>query len=290
MKKNIALAAFALLGFAFASAQTETQDPGLPPTADTYLRSNKEVNYGKASTIEIWTQYDSNDPASIVADFAGLMQFDIPEKPGYEVSSATLVLYANVVNGTQNFTIYPFAAEFTEKDGYTAHADAIADARNQEPIVKNVVLNGWHNHGIKDVLTKPGADEKYKNIESWRTDIDITDYVKSVGQGTIRLLFDHNTGTRKDQKIEIFSKDVVNDIDGKIKVITDTGYKIEAKKVMPHLYITYTVTSGIDNVAADKAKTQARKGVYTLSGVRVTAPQAGGVYIIDGKKVMIRKK
>ena len=51
--------------------------------------------------MEIWTATD--EAGEITQDFVGLMAFSVPEKAGYDVTKATLVLHADMVKGDPKF-------------------------------------------------------------------------------------------------------------------------------------------------------------------------------------------
>ena len=52
-----------------------------------------------------------------------------------------------------------------------------------------------------------------------------------------------------------------------------------------------SLETGIEDVKADAKKAPAKvQGVYDLAGRRLMAPGKDGIYIIDGKKVLYRKK
>ena len=65
-------------------------------------------------------------------------------------------------------------------------------------------------------------------------------------------------------------------------------YVVEAEK-----YITDVVYSinGIENIdATDEFVAPAVKGTFDLFGRRIETPAATGIYIIDGKKVLVKRE
>lgn len=257
MKKNLLIAALAVFGCANIYAQDgEKLTETLSPTADTYLRYDNTAKHGAESIIEIHSEFDGE---AVKADFVGLMQFNIPAKPGYDVSKATLVVYANTLKGSDNFSIYPYG-DFTEDDIYADHAEAIAAARGETPLVPAMTLNGWGNHAMKDVVPKNG-DEKYKDIDSWKTEIELpADYVNGLAGGKMSLLLDNNYK----EKITLFSKDA-DDANKELTSITETGFELKAEDVKPYMLVEYTKNGNVTETVTPNADTYVRNTAETNS-------------------------
>lgn len=276
MKKNLLIAALAIFGCATGFAQeTETVTETLTPTADTYLRKGNKQDNGSKSVIEFHSTTD--------ADFVGLMSFSVPSKSGYDITKATLVLYTQMVNGRETVSIYPFG-NFNENDIYENHESSIATARAGQPIATGITLSGWNGKAMKDVTAEQA--EEYGTIDAWKTEIDLTSYIPTVGEGQVNLLLTNSDG----RKTTIFTKDA-NDGDNEIKDIKNKGIiKFEVNEVCPKLIVKYTTATGINEVETVEPVAKGKEGIYTLSGVRVAKADQPGIYIINGKKVMVGRK
>lgn len=243
------------------------------PTADTFVRSSAASNkYGTNQTMQISTVADG-------ADFAGLMSFTLPEKSGYDVVRATLVLHARLVRGDRVLTIYPFGYAISESDDtYNTQGTNVATAREGKPIAEKV-LNGQSGKAVTD----DDITDEYKTADAWKTEFDITEYVAAADDRTVNLLLLHNNaGSEKD--IEVYTKEV------KDVTLNDGKTVFKAADLCPKLVVEYTTATGINEVATGETAVKGKEGIYTLSGVRVAKADRPGVYIINGKKVLVRSK
>lgn len=243
------------------------------PTADTFVRSSAAGNkYGTDDVLEIWTSSDGTD-------FAGLMSFTIPEKAGSEIAKATLVLHAERVKGDRKLTIYPFGYAISEGDDtWNTQGENVKKAREGEPIAEEV-LNGQSGKAV----TQEDVTDEYKTADAWKTEFDITEHVASIGSGVVNLLLSHN-GENNNQNVKVYTKEV-NDV-----TLNDGVTVFKADDLKPRLIVEYTTATGINEVATGETAVKGKEGIYTLSGVRVAKADRPGVYIINGKKVLVRSK
>ena len=243
------------------------------PTADTFVRSSAPSNkYGTNNALEIWTSTEG-------VDFAGLMSFTVPEKIGSEITKAILVLHASMVKGDRVLTIYPFDYTISEADDtWNTQGDNVNKAREGEPIAEGV-LNGQSNRSVTD---KEVTDE-YKTADKWMTEFDITDYVATADNGVVNLLLSHN-GENNNQAVKVYTKEVTD------VTLKDGVTVFKAEDLCPKLIIEYTTATGINEVEAVEPVAKGKEGIYTLSGVRVAKADQPGIYIINGKKVLVGRK
>ncbi len=243
------------------------------PTADTFVRSSAAGNkYGTADALEIWTSSDGTD-------FAGLMSFTVPEKEGKEIAKATLVLHAERVKGDRILTIYPFAYTISEADDtWNTQGENVKKARENEPITKGV-LNGQNGKAV----TQEGVTDEYKTADAWMTEFDITDYVATAANEEVNLLLSHN-GENSNNNVKVYTKEV------KDVTLNDGVTVFKADELKPQLIVEYTTATGINEVETVEPVAKGKEGIYTLSGVRVAKADRPGIYIINGKKVLVRNK
>lgn len=243
------------------------------PTADTFVRSSAAgKKYGTDQNLEIFTAEDGTD-------FAGLMSFTLFEKSGYDVVRATLVLHAERVKGDRVLTIYPFDYTISEADDtYNTQGDNVKAAREGEPIAEKT-LNGQNGKAVTD----KDINDDYKTADAWKTEFDITSYVSSVKDGVVNLLLSHN-GESSNQEVRVYSKEVTD------VTLNDGKTVFAAADLCPKLVVEYTTATGINEVATGEPVAKGKEGIYTLSGVRVAKADQPGIYIINGKKVMVGRK
>lgn len=233
MKKNILVAALAVFGCASALAQAagETVTERFAPTADTYLRMNNTQNNGGKTSLEVWTS--TNEAGETTNDFVGLMAFNVPEKAGYDITKATLVLHAEMVKGDPNLAIYPFDYQFAESDIYETHSENVKSARGGEPVLTDIKLNGWSGHAVSDV--NADCDEVYTTADGWKTELDITDYVLSHTGSYLGLMFykDAGVGGTNGRSVKICSKEAADLVNEKV------GFTLNADDLKPYLLVEY---------------------------------------------------
>lgn len=242
-------------------------------TDDTFVRSSAaDKKFGSDDNMEIFTSSDGTD-------FVGLMSFSLPEKEGYEVSKATLVLHSKRVKGDRKLTIYPFDYAISEGDDtWNTQKDNVAAAREKAPIISDVELNGQSGKDVGDDLS-----DEYKTADAWKNEFDITDYVATLDGGDVNLLLTHK-GENSDNEVRIYTKEV------KDVTLKDGVAVFKADDLRPKLIIEYTTATGINEVEAVEPVAKGKEGIYTLSGVRVAKADQPGIYIINGKKVLVGRK
>lgn len=282
MKKNLLIAALAVLGCATGFAQEAgTQKKEIGATADTWVRMGNTTDKNEAKpTLEIWTGYNADN--EVTADFVGLMSFTIPDDIKGGITKATLVLYADCVKGDGVLDIHPFKTEFEENEHYGTYADAIAEAR--KTTLYSQKLNGKSGSSVTDVKAD---DETYNKLESWKNEYDMTEYVKSLSGNYVGFLFTHDAGeiNNNGRCVKIYTKEAT---DVKRKGTDEVIF--EGSDLVPQLIVTYTTATGINEVEAVEPVAKGKEGIYTLSGVRVAKADQPGIYIINGKKVMVGRK
>ena len=297
MKKNLLIAALAIFGCASAFAQGTEQ-----PTTNTetyyvkndvslrwnwkkdgdkwvYDENNQHVidNADKANpnqqAIEMYTDKEGDE---VCADLVGLMSFNIPEKDGYDIIKATLVLYTERAKGSMD--IYAFGNSISDEDTYNSQSEYIKKAREATALVSQR-LNGASNKAVTD-------EHDMKNVDDWKNEFDITSYVQETGEGNDvnLLLCNHNDDTPT--SIKVYSSDV-QDVEN---VGKDESVTFKADELKPQLIVEYTTATGINEVETVEPVAKGKEGIYTLSGVRVAKADRPGIYIINGKKVLVGRK
>lgn len=118
-------------------------------------------------------------------------------------------------------------------------------------------------------------------LSDWRNEYDVTEYVKECAGSDMNMLLCNNANSTTNS-IKVYSSDAK---DVTLKDADATVFKGEDLK--PQLIVEYTLSSGIENVETEA--TDAEQKIYTISGVRVSKVTAPGIYIVNGKKMVINK-
>ena len=214
----------------------------------------------------------SRTDGEINVDFVALMSFNVSIPEDAEISKATLVLYTERAKGTM--AVYPFNATISNEDTYNSQKDNLAAARELEAIATQR-LNGTNNKAVTD-------DGASNVLSDWRNEIDITDYVKEVGNGNVNLMLCNNAESTTNA-IKVYSSDAQD-------VTLKDGTIFKAEDLVPQLVVNYTTATGINEVEAVEPVAKGKEGIYMLSGVRVAKADQPGIYIINGKKVLVGRK
>lgn len=244
MKKNLL---YAFVGFAVSmtSADAWAQDvtETLPVKSDVTLTTDsKDKAKATEKTIEMYT---SRTDGAITREYLGLMSFQVPVKAGYAVKSANLRLVTERAKGT--LAIYGLGAEVSDADTYNSQIDNVDAARETTPIA-TVKLNGTANKAVTDA----GASA---NLQDWVNNIDITDYVKSVGSAVNLVLLNNAASTTT--SIKVYSSDTEDVTNTKVT----PNFTFSADDLKPQLTIVYEVDADQkSDVSSTTADTWIRKG------------------------------
>lgn len=270
MKKFLLLAAVAAL-FSF-NAQAQNTSTGTS-SADTWVNQSSKTNNGKSNTIEIRT--DTKTPNY----FYGLMAFSFTKpNEGNTVTKATLRLTTRYKKGDSAVELYDLNSAFDEGCTYADVADAITAALDKEPAT-TFKLNSYNQWAPTDKQVI--AD--FYTVDKWQSNVVITDLVKAhASEGVVYILFkkkmDQNSSS------QIYTKEATDVTSTKVT----PNFTFKAEDLKPQLTVTYGPDSstGINSVAANKAK---KEGIYTLTGMHVSTISQPGIYIVNGKKVVVKK-
>lgn len=226
----------------------------LSVTSDVSLRSDNADNPNPtANALEIYTIRNNGE---ITKDFVGLMSFTLPEKKGYTIKKATLRLTTERAKGTM--VIYALGADVSDADTYNSQKDNIAAARTTSALAV-FTLKGTKNKAVSDA----GASS---NIDDWQNFIDLTDYVKSIGNGNVNLLLANNAESTS-TSIKVYTSDAKDVTNEK----TEPNFTFEAKDLYPQLTVVYEKDAAYkSNTSTSVADTWIRQGNATKCGTETT--------------------
>ena len=270
MKTNllsIVSAAIMLAAPSFTMAQTQTKTKDYTATADTYLRKGKADNNGAKEQMEIGT----NDSKG--TDFVGLLKFTIDGEAVGKVEKATLRIVSERVKGNPQISLYSYSNEWESDAKYEDQTANIEAARATEAIATFTPKGTKGRSILSDTQDNVSTD-----IADWTNEIDITEYVKTLTDGTFSLMLAETNNQKDNQK---YFASEAKDFSPK----KDASITITSAQIVPLLTIEYNnVSNGISGVGSEAGKSA--KEIYTLQGVQVKAMTAPGIYIVGGKKIV----
>ncbi len=269
---TVCLVASGALAQTTVSEETSVKHDVSLPTADTYVRADKNVNYGSNPTMEIRSTEDRK------TDFVGLMSFAMPKEVAYSnyvITKATLRLVAERVKSSRKIDVYKYTS-FEENTNYKNDSTNIASARTADNLICSFSAVGQNASIAADVLK-----DEYKEINAWTNTLDFTDFVKSLGTNTFSILLDKPNN--KEQTM-FFTKEATDFTNKK-----DANISFSKDDLVPQLTVDYALASHTLQVTDAGAatlvlpyETEIPEGVkaYTLtyaSGNKAVATELTGV-------------
>lgn len=269
---TVCLVAGSALAQTTVSEETSVKHDVSLPTADTYVRADKNVNYGSNTTMEIRSTEDRK------TDFVGLMSFAMPKEVAYSnyvITKATLRLVAERVKSSRKIDVYKYTS-FEENTNYENESKNIASARTADNLICSFEAKGENKSIVSDALS-----DKYKDITAWTNNLDLTDYVKGLNSNTFAILLDKPNNTNQTMFFTKEAKDFTNDKDATLSFSKDD--------LVPQLTVDYALATHTLSVTDAGAatlvlpyETEIPEGVkaYTLtyaSGNKAVATELTGV-------------
>ena len=272
LSATVCLVASGALAQTTVSEETSVKHDVSLPTADTYVRADKNVNYGSNTTMEIRSTEDRN------TDFVGLMSFAMPKEvvySNYVITKATLRLVSERVKSSRNIDVYKYTS-FEENTNYKNESKNIASARTADNLICSFSAVGQNASIAADVLK-----DEYKEINAWTNTLDFTDFVKSLDTNTFSILLDKPNNTAQTLFFTKEATDFTNKNDANISFSKDD--------LVPQLTVDYALATHTLSVTDAGAATlvlpyeaEIPEGVkaYTLayaSGNKAVATELTGV-------------
>lgn len=269
---TVCLVASGALAQTTISEETSVKHNVSLPTADTYVRADKNVNYGSNTTMEIRSTEDRK------TDFVGLMSFAMPKEVAYSnyvITKATLRLVAERVKSSRKIDVYKYTS-FEENTNYKNESTNIASARTADNLICSFEAKGESKSIVSDALS-----DKYKDITAWTNNLDLTDYVKGLNSNTFAILLDKPNNTNQTM---FFTKEATDFTNKK-----DETLSFSKDDLVPQLTVDYALASHTLQVTEAGAatlvlpyETEIPEGVkaYTLeyaSGNKAVATELKGV-------------
>ncbi len=269
---TVCLVASGALAQTTVSEETSVKHDVSLSTADTYVRADKNVNYGSNTTMEIRSTEDRK------TDFVGLMSFAMPKDVAYSnyvITKATLRLVAERVKSSRKIDVYKYTS-FEENTNYENESKNIASARTADNLICSFEAKGESKSIVSDALS-----DKYKDITAWTNNLDLTDYVKGLNSNTFAILLDKPNNTNQTM---FFTKEATDFTNKK-----DETLSFSKDDLVPQLTVDYALASHTLQVTEAGAatlvlpyETEIPEGVkaYTLayaSGNKAVATELTGV-------------
>lgn len=223
---TVCLVASGALAQTTVSEETSVKHDVSLPTADTYVRADKNVNNGSNTTMEIRSTEDRK------TDFVGLMSFAMPKEVAYSnyvITKATLRLVAERVKSSRKIDVYKYTS-FEENTNYKNESTNIASARTEDNLICSFEAKGESKSIVSDALS-----DKYKDITAWTNNLDLTDYVKGLNSNTFAILLDKPNNTNQTMFFTKEATDFTNKKDANISFSKDD--------LVPQLTVDYALAT-----------------------------------------------
>lgn len=223
---TVCLVASGALAQTTVSEETSIKHDVSLPTADTYVRADKNENYGSNTTMEIRSTEDRK------TDFVGLMSFAMPKEVAYSnyvITKATLRLVAERVKSSRKIDVYKYTS-FEENTNYKNESTNIASARTADNLICSFEAKGESKSIVSDALS-----DKYKDITAWTNNLDLTDYVKGLNSNTFAILLDKPNNTNQTMFFTKEATDFTNKKDANISFSKDD--------LVPQLTVDYALAT-----------------------------------------------
>lgn len=272
LSATVCLVASGALAQTTVSEETSVKHDVSLPTADTYVRADKNENYGSNTTMEIRSTEDRK------TDFVGLMSFAMPKEVAYSnyvITKATLRLVSERVKSSRNIDVYKYTS-FEENTNYKNESKNIASARTADNLICSFSAVGQNVSIAVD-----GLKDGYKKIDAWTNTLDFTDFVKGLDTNTFSILLDKPNNTNQTLFFTKDAKDFTNQKDETLSFSKDD--------LVPQLTVDYALATHTLKVTEAGAATlvlpyeaEIPEGVkaYTLtytSGDKAVATELTGV-------------
>ena len=199
---------------------------------------------------------------------------ELSEQAGNKIASASVLIPA-----TADWTKFTGEFNYTGNESDNLYLLASATTNPLPGASKNDQLD---LDNIKLIYYHALSDLTFNGVKLAGFSADKTDYT---------ITIDGDVAEAAD-KIKYVVKgrgaSATTDLEGDVLTITVNGNDYAANAESQTVYTVKfekKVVDGINSISADYAKNHK---VYTLSGVRVNGKPAAGVYIVDGKKVVIK--
>lgn len=235
---TVCLVASGALAQTTVSEETSVKHDVSLPTADTYVRADKNVDNGSNTTMEIRSTEDRK------TDFIGLMSFAMPKEVAYSnyvITKATLRLVAERVKSSRKIDVYKYTS-FEENTNYKNESTNIASARTADNLICSFEAKGESKSIVSDALS-----DKYKDITAWTNNLDLTDYVKGLNSNTFAILLDKPNNTNQTMFFTKEATDFTNKKDANISFSKDD--------LVPQLTVDYALATHTLSVTDEGAAT-----------------------------------
>lgn len=243
-------------------------------TADTWIRLNNKSTHGTAQTMEICTYL--NEDGTINKQFLGLMSFLLPEEvltEDYELKSVQLRLVSERVKGVRTINVYGYPSTFDENTIFETEADNVAGALATEPILI------FEAKGSNKAMGIDALPDDYKTVEAWTNTLDLTDYAKTLTDNNLVILLEK---ANHKESTCFYTKEAADVVNAKDETLT-----FAAADLVPQLTVSYTKAT-VNGIAEVETRIITDGVKYNLAGQRISQPQRGQVYIMNGKKYIAK--
>lgn len=262
--------------------------------ADTWIRES-DLNYSDPNGTSVEVNITNEGKY-----FAALFGFAFNVPAGMEVEKAELRLVTQRYKGG-SIDVYGYPSDFAENATWGSESDNIAKAEESEPVINFTPKGQWNKDIELDAI-----DAASQNLESWTNVLNVTDYVKGLGEDASRVNFflTHSSAqnkfyTRNSQGADVFP---IKDEAGKDFDPKQFADHFSAEDVQPVLIVTFRnnnvevpekpeIFYGSDNSAQSEGDDKGNYDIWVDSQndeviIYFKAPEGSEVYYSYTKKAL----
>lgn len=199
--------------------------------ADTWIRES-DLNYSDPNGTSVEVNITNEGKY-----FAALFGFSFNVPAGMEVEKAELRLVTQRYKGG-SIDVYGYPSDFAENATWGTESENIAKAEESEPVINFTPKGQWNKDIELDAI-----EAASQNLESWTNILNVTDYVKGLGEDVSRVNFflTHSSAqnkfyTRNSQGADVFP---IKDEAGKDLDPKQFASHFSAEDVQPVLIVTF---------------------------------------------------
>ena len=198
----------------------------LTPTIDGWIRDANSPSNSNYTNTTLETRYYQSGEST--TRFYGVMKFDIPAMPGYEVQSATLRLVTERVKSARAAGIFVLDKELSSGDNYSTIGTYVESA------LSGAAIGTFQTAGQDDKsIALDAVGDDYKAISAWTNTISLsTDAVSGIS--TLSIVIAPTEANGRTQSTNYFTSKNTSDVTN-----SKISATFSASDLIPQLTIVY---------------------------------------------------
>ena len=196
----------------------------LTPSVDGWIRDASSAGSSNYNNTTLETRYYQSGEST--TRFYGVMKFDIPTMPGYEVQSATLRLVTERVKSARAAAVYVLGKELSSGDNYSTIGSYVETALGGSAIGSFSTVGQDNKSIVNDAVS-----ETYQPISAWTNNISLSTAAVS-GITSLSIVIAPTESNTRTQSTNYFTTEAAD-------FSTKDGVSVTAAEIIPQLTIVY---------------------------------------------------